>query len=118
MANEIIKNICSIVLNLQNNVWGIPFFVHSKDSIILFVRKPPIRTDKDLDIYLDNFSTYYAYKYHLSKIYLILFMPRQDDIFEIRAGFKNVDLLTYASEFKKIEPEIDELIRQYRNSRE
>lgn len=118
LANKIVKNVCSIILNLQNNEWEIPFFVHSKDCGILFVRKPPIRTEEDLDIYLDNFSTYFAYKHHLSKVYLVLFITGQGDLFEIRAGFKNVDLLTYAFEFKKIEPEIDKLIRQYRSSRE
>ena len=118
VANRIIKFYCTTLEQLKSETWTFPLFVHNNDgSGIAFMRKPFASTDKEFSNYINNFGTYYAYKYQVKKVFLMLFETATEDTFAINTGLSTYDLPSFEPELEIKMQEIDEYIKQCKNSR-
>lgn len=119
LANRIIKFYVAALEQLKSEIWTLPLFVHNNnDSGIMFVRKPFASTSDEFNNFINNFGTYYAYKFHLGKVYLISFEVATEDTFALNAGLCNYNLPPFDPELEIKKKELEDYITQYKNSRE
>lgn len=111
LANRIVSYYYRVLERIDNNIWETPLFAYTKDSGILLIRKPMLSTANELNNYISNFGTYFAYKHFISKIYLIIFVGSENETFTINVGLRKYDLSLYDDELEKKIKEINEALR-------
>lgn len=113
LANRIISYYCRTLERIKDKTWETPLFAHNnKDSGILFIRKPYLSSTDELNNYISNFGTYFAYKNKVSNIFLVIFVGGEKDTFTINAGLSKYDLSLFDTEMEKKIREIDKLFRE------
>ncbi|MBD5131225.1 MAG: hypothetical protein HDT28_01330 [Clostridiales bacterium] len=113
LANRIISFYCRTLEQIKDKTWGIPLFAHNKkDNGILFIRKAYLSNTNELNNYINNFGTYFAYKNKVSNIYLVIFVGGEKDTFTMNAGLSKYDLSLFDTAMEKKIQELDELLRE------
>ncbi len=117
VANRMVQFYYEAVKQSKSEYKNIPLFVHNNNGNgIAFMCKPFTRTDEEFNTYMSNYGTYFAYKYKIKKLYLLLFVNATEDTFLIKAGFSTYNLPSFDPDLEMKTREMENYILQYKNS--